>query len=86
MLELNMSTDTSIVAYFGHPGKDGCDCFDVTSLVKWTLADESVATISADGHIIAHAVGKTMITATVFGMSTKIYVEVVEKYPINTWG
>ncbi|MDQ0888646.1 hypothetical protein QFZ81_003734 [Paenibacillus sp. V4I9] len=87
MLEPNKSTDVSIIAFFGHPGRDGnCDCFDVTSLVKWTVADESVATISADGHIIAHAVGKTTITATVFGMSTTINVEVVAKYPTFTLG
>jgi hypothetical protein len=50
------------------------------------VADESVATISVDGHLIAHSVGKTTITATVFGMSKTIDVEVVAKYPTFTRG
>ncbi|MEH7086440.1 Ig-like domain-containing protein [Neobacillus drentensis] len=82
MLEPNKSTDISINGFFGHHGRDGnCDCYNLTSKAKLTVADESVATISADGHIIAHSVGKTTITATVFGMSKTIDVEVVAKYP-----
>ncbi|MEH7307099.1 Ig-like domain-containing protein [Neobacillus drentensis] len=82
MLEPNKSTDISINGFFGHHGRDGnCDCYNLTSKAKLTVADESVATISADGHLIAHSVGKTTITATVFGMSKTIDVEVVAKYP-----
>ncbi|WP_088042084.1 hypothetical protein [Bacillus sp. EAC] len=87
MLEPNKSTDISIDGYFGHHGRDGnCDCFNLNSYAKLTVADESIATISADGHIIAHSVGKTTITATVFGMSKTIDVEVVAKYPTFTRG
>ncbi|WP_129691752.1 Ig-like domain-containing protein [Gottfriedia acidiceleris] len=87
MLEPNKSTDISINGFFGHHGRDGnCDCYNLNSKAKFTVADESVATISADGHIIAHSVGKTTITATVFGMSKTIDVEVVAKYPTFTRG
>jgi hypothetical protein len=87
MLEPNKSTDISINGFFGHHGRDGnCDCYNLTSKAKFTVADESVATISADGHIIAHSVGITTITATVFGMSKTIDVEVVAKYPTFTRG
>lgn len=87
ILEPNKSTDISINGFFGHHGRDGnCDCYNLTSKAKFTVADESVATISADGHIIAHSVGKTTITATVFGMSKTIDVEVVAKYPTFTRG
>ncbi|MGG3469769.1 Ig-like domain-containing protein [Neobacillus pocheonensis] len=82
MLEPNKSTDISINGFFGRPGRDGnCDCYNLNSKAKLTVADESVATISADGHLIAHSVGKTTITATVFGMTKTIDVEVVAKYP-----
>ncbi|MFF2876083.1 Ig-like domain-containing protein [Gottfriedia sp. NPDC057991] len=87
MLEPNKSTDISINGFFGHHGRDGnCDCYNLNSKAKLTVADESVATISADGHIIAHSVGKTTITASVFGMSKTIDVEVVAKYPTFTRG
>ncbi|ODG92632.1 MULTISPECIES: Ig-like domain-containing protein [Bacillaceae] len=87
MLEPNKSTDVSINGSFGHPRRDGnCDCYNLNSKAKLTVADESVASISADGHLIAHSVGKTTITATVFGMSTTIDVEVVAKYPTFTRG
>ncbi|MEH7336238.1 Ig-like domain-containing protein [Neobacillus drentensis] len=87
MLEPNKSTDISINGYFGHQRRDGnCDCYNLNYKAKFTVADESVATISADGHIIAHSVGKTTITATVFGMSATIDVEVVAKYPTFTRG
>ncbi|MES9683149.1 Ig-like domain-containing protein [Gottfriedia acidiceleris] len=87
MLEPNKSTDISINGFFGRPGRDGnCDCYNLNSKAKLTVADESVATISADGHIIAHSIGKTTITATVFGMSKTIDVEVVAKYPTFTRG
>ncbi|GGI12639.1 Ig-like domain-containing protein [Gottfriedia solisilvae] len=87
MLEPNKSTDISINGFFGHHGRDGnCDCYNLNSKAKFTVADESVATISADGHIIAHSVGKTTITATVYGMSKTIDVEVVAKYPTFTRG
>ncbi|GGI11725.1 Ig-like domain-containing protein [Gottfriedia solisilvae] len=87
ILEPNKSTDISINGFFGRPGRDGrCDCYNLNSKAKLTVADESVATISADGHLIAHSVGKTTITATVFGMSKTIDVEVVAKYPTFTIG
>ncbi|WP_088043434.1 Ig-like domain-containing protein [Bacillus sp. EAC] len=87
MLEPKKSTDISINGFFGHHGRDGnCDCYNLNSKAKFTVADESVATISADGHIIAHSLGKTKITATVFGMSKTIDVEVVSKYPTFTRG
>ncbi|MFB5195857.1 Ig-like domain-containing protein [Neobacillus sp. KR4-4] len=86
MLKPNKSKDISIIAYFGGVGRHNCDCYDVTSLIEWDVADESIATISADGHITAHAVGKTTITATIFGMSTTFNVEIVEKYPTFTFG
>lgn len=86
MLEPNKSKDVSIFALFGTVPRFGVNLFDVTSQVKWTVADESVATISADGHIIAHTVGKTTITATFYGASTTINVEVVAKYPTFTKG
>ncbi|PGZ92698.1 Ig-like domain-containing protein [Bacillus sp. AFS029533] len=87
ILEPNKSTDISINGFFGRPGRDGnCDCYNLNSKAKLTVADESVATISADGHLIAHSVGKTTITATVFGMSKTIDVEVVAKYPTFTRG
>ncbi|XRG80456.1 Ig-like domain-containing protein [Rossellomorea sp. GAMAL-10_SWC] len=87
MLEPNKSTDISINGFFGRPGRDGnLDTYNLTSKAKLTVADESVATISDDGHVIAHSVGKTTITATVFGMSKTIDVEVVAKYPTHTVG
>ncbi|MFF3023830.1 Ig-like domain-containing protein [Gottfriedia sp. NPDC057948] len=87
MLEPNKSTDISINGFFGHHGRDGnCDCYNLNSKAKLTVANKSVATISADGHLIAHSVGKTTITAIVFGMSKTIDVEVVAKYPTFTRG
>ncbi|MEH7455300.1 Ig-like domain-containing protein [Gottfriedia acidiceleris] len=87
LLEPNKSTDISINGFFGHHGRDGnCDCYNLNSKAKFKVADESVATISADGHVIAHSVGKTTITAIVFGMSKTIDVEVVAKYPTFTRG
>ncbi|MEH6936756.1 Ig-like domain-containing protein [Bacillus sp. JJ664] len=74
MLEPNKSKDVAIYALFGFVPRIGVNLFEVTNQVKWTVSDESVATISADGHIIAHAIGKTTITATFYGVSTTINV------------
>jgi len=54
MLEPNKSKDVAIYALFGFVPRIGVNLFEVTNQVKWTVSDESVATISADGHIIAH--------------------------------
>ncbi|MGG0177811.1 Ig-like domain-containing protein [Gottfriedia acidiceleris] len=87
MLEPNKSTNISINGDFGKHFRDGrTDTYNLNYKAKFTVADESVATISADGHVIAHSVGKTTITATVFGMSKTIDVEVVAKYPTFTRG
>jgi uncharacterized protein YjdB len=43
---------------------------NITDRVKWTSSDTSVATISADGVVTGIAAGKTVITATLSGITS----------------
>lgn len=71
--------ELSFVSVLAIYGRGLASAFDVTDNVEWSIADESVATISDTGRITARSAGKTTITATYWGVTKEITVEVVDK-------
>jgi len=49
--------------------------------ISWVSADETVATVSADGIITAHSVGSTLLTATLGDKTAEYYVNVARRSP-----
>ncbi|PGL72875.1 Ig-like domain-containing protein [Bacillus sp. AFS055030] len=83
VLEPKEMTNISIDAVYGN-GR--WDRFEVTDNVEWSVADETVATISDTGRITAQSVGKTTITASYLGVTKELNIEVVAKHATHVVG
>jgi hypothetical protein len=62
------------------------ESYDVTGDAKWSIADNSVVTISDSGRVVGQSVGKTTISVSYLGMTKEISVEVVDKHATRVIG
>jgi len=83
VLESNEITHVSLTASYGFGPKN---TFEVTDNAEWSVADNSVATISDTGRVVAQSAGKTTISVTYLGMTREISVEVVDKHVARVIG
>ena len=77
----------AVESFFVHAGTKDGKCLDVSSRAvgtKYTVKNASIVSLNPDGTVTAKRVGKTKITAKLFGLSASREIEVIAAEPDRT--